>query len=109
MSFKSNSNYFLQKQFLRNIIFKMTQQDKHCVLVFCKSIYSIFIGAGLVAILSLLASFYSELPHNISVDRKITQYIEFPENKQMLDEMSAKLAKEGSYLSDIEPAAGDNK
>lgn len=75
--------------------------------LFCKSLYSIFIGAGMVAVLSLTASFYNELHTDVGVDTQTAKYIAFPENKEMLEDMSIKLAREGAYLSEIAPAAGD--
>lgn len=85
----------------------MTEQRKKNITIFCKSLYSVFIGAGMVAVLSLTASFYNELHTDIGVDTQTAQYIEFPENQEMLNNMSEKLAREGSYLSEIAPAAGD--
>jgi len=85
----------------------MTQQKKRKLTLFCKSFYSIFIGVGMVAVLSLTASFYNEVQTNVTVDTQTAQYIDFPENSEMLNDMSNKLAKEGAYLSEIAPAAGN--
>jgi len=78
------------------------------ITFFCKGLYSMFICAGIVAVLSLAASFYNELHTDVTVDTQTAQYIEFPENEEMLDEMSEMLALEAEYFSDIAPAAGDD-
>jgi len=81
-----------------------------------KCLCSITAGASIVTIFAFMLSIYG-----IGKDAKIIktqtakQSIEFPENKKMLNDMSAKLIKDGSALAinknfileDIAPAAGD--
>lgn len=86
----------------------MAAEKKHIAKVIMKTTYSLLMGAGVIAIVVLTTSFYSDTQKPHVVEREVAQSIEFPENEQMLNEMSVKLAQEGAILSEIAPAAGDD-
>jgi hypothetical protein len=69
------------------------------------SIGALFSGWVAVSGLILLISVYGVSPDYSSV-RHTIQAVKFPENAQMLDDITEQLAREGKALSKIAPAAG---
>ena len=80
--------------------------------VILRSIGAMFIGIGIVSAFVVLLSLYGVSQENtppVTAQSQKSLILKFPENEQMLDDLSAQLAREGIALSNVEPAAGDKK
>lgn len=86
----------------------MSTKKKTITKLVVKTTYSLVIVAGVLTLMLLILSFYNETGRTTNVEKTASQHIDFPENQDMLNSMSDKLAKEGASLSDIAPAAGDD-
>ena len=76
-------------------------------LILC-SVGALFSGWVLVSCFILSVSVYGISP-DYGSSRHAMKALPFPENEQMLNAMTAQLAREGRALSKIEPAAGPTK
>lgn len=66
---------------------------------------AVFVGTLVVALFSALLSVYGGSHERIT--KATAQALKFPENEQMLKDLSAQLARESETLSKIAPAAGE--
>ena len=69
----------------------------------------VFGGVVVLAGVALLSGYGISHGHVHHVKTATIKAIKFPENEQMLNEMTARLAREGEALSKVEPAAGTSK
>ena len=67
----------------------------------------VFSWAAVSAVVFLL-SMYGVAPEVSPITSSI-QTVKFPENEQMLNETTARLARDGAALSKIEPASGAHR
>jgi len=76
---------------------------RQCIL---RGFGAVFFGWAVICAFVVLISSYGVSDHIHVKKTTAIQTVKFPENEQMLDEMTAQLAREGQALSKMEPAAG---
>ena len=74
--------------------------------VILRGIGTVAFSWAAVSALVLLLSLYGVSPEGTPIIPTTLQVVKFPENEQMLNETTARLARDGAALSKIEPASG---
>ena len=76
--------------------------------VILRGIGTVVFSWAAVSAVVLLLSTYGVTPDASPITSSI-QTVKFPENEQMLNEATARLARDGAALSKIEPASGTHE